>query len=239
MAAIAYATGVLRSEGASALFAGGADEIDSLFFRIHDRLRVLSPRKGSDERLRPFDRHRNGFILGEGGYLLLLETKRRAEARGAKIYAEILGVGATSSPCGINEWPNDPSPLSRCMETALADANRQAADIDLLIASANGTEELDRAEGIAIKRTFGARTVPVASIKGAVGEFAAVGSASLAAAILSLRSRFVPPTVGYEDPDPEVRVSVSPVARDCVGSTALVNSFASGGTNYSVVIRVP
>jgi len=123
------------------------------------------------------------------------------------------------------------------MREALDDAGRAVDDVDLILASANGTSDLDRTEASAIAEVFGDRQVPVSSIKGAVGEFGAVGAASLAAAVLSLRRGVAPPTVGFGESSPDCPVNVSSSARSVSGSTALINGFASGGTNYSVVVE--
>jgi len=237
LSAVAYSTGLLRDGRVSALVTGGADDIAPIFFRIHDRFRVLSPKSGREEGARPFDARRNGFVLGEGGFGLVLETWDSALSRGARIYGELLGLGASSSPCDINEWPVEPSHLARAMVNALEDAGRSSDDVDLVLASANGTSELDRTEAAAIVEVFGTRQVPVASIKGALGEFGAVGAASLASAVLSLRRGLCPPTAGFEQSAPDCPVNVSSAARPASGPTALINSFASGGTNYSVLMQ--
>jgi 3-oxoacyl-[acyl-carrier-protein] synthase II len=237
LSAIAFSTGLLRDGRASTLLAGGVDELEQTFFRIHDKFGVLSPRDDAEEAARPFDRRRNGFVFGEGGFVMALETWTSASKRGARIYAEILGVGASSSPCRINEWPTDPSDLSRAMSMALSDGECEPGDVDLLVASANGTGELDRTEATAIQDVFDEKKVPVASVKGAIGEFSAGGAAGLATAVLSLRKGKIPPTAGFEQPDSDCPVEVSPTARQAGGPIALINSFASGGTNYSVLVR--
>ena len=238
LAALAYAVNLLRQRHAAALIAGGVDDIEANFFRIHDRFRVLSPVNGGEEEARPFDRQRNGFALGEGAFTVLAEPKSRARNRGARIYAEILGVGGTSSPIGINRWPDDPEQLAAAMKLALADAGTTEGEVSAVFASANGTLALDRTEAAALRRVFGERGVPVVSIKGALGESGASGAASLIAAILALRRNRIPPTAGLRDVAPDCPVDASAESRGTEGRIALVNSFASGGANYSVVLRV-
>jgi 3-oxoacyl-[acyl-carrier-protein] synthase II len=178
-------------------------------------------------------------VLGEGAYLLVLETAAAASARGVGWYGELLAAGATSSDCGLNEWSEDPADLARCMRSALDRAGMSPADVSVVFASANSTERLDRVEARAIADVFGARRVPVVSIKGAVGEFGAVGAASMTAALACLERGVIPPTVGCDEPDADLAVDVVPAARQLPAETrrlALVNSFASGGANYSILI---
>ena len=238
LAAVAYSVNLVRHRRASALITGGVDDIEANFFRIHDRFKVMSPVSGEDEAARPFDRRRNGFVLGEGGFALVAENWARARDRNAAIYAEIIGVGGTSSPCGINQWPRDPTHLARSMELALEEADTRPQDIGVVFASSNGAIELDRTEASAIRDVFGEAGVKVVSIKGALGESGTTGAASLTAAILSLRQQRIPPTVGLEQLDPACPIDASPEARPIESTKALINSFASGGANYSVVVEV-
>lgn len=241
LAAIAFACGLVKQNRATAVVTGGADEIEELFYAIHDRFRVMSPTDGGEEASRPFDRRRNGFVLGEGGFLLVLEQMASATARGIPWYGEVLGVASTASLCRLNDWPADSSQLARCMRAALESAEVPASDVDVVFASANSTVKLDRLDAAALGEVFGRRGVPVVSIKGAVGEFGAAGAAATAAALLCLREGVIPPTVGCEELDTTLGVDVSPTARTlpfaAEGSLAMINSFASGGTNYSLVLR--
>ncbi len=111
LAAIAFSIGAIREGRTTAMVTGGADCVEETFFKVHDRFRVLSPMRtalGGTEAARPFDRDRNGFILGEGGFLLLVESASSAERRGARTYGEIVGVGATASKTVLNGWPGGP-----------------------------------------------------------------------------------------------------------------------------------
>jgi 3-oxoacyl-[acyl-carrier-protein] synthase II len=242
LSAIAYAAGAIASGRVRALLTGGVDSLERIFFVLHDRFGVPSPlraRKGScrEEASRPYDRRRNGMILGEGAFTILLEPLSLAASRGAPIYGELLGIGATSSPTALNGWPSGPAELARAMSLALEDAGLAPDEVSAVFGSADSTPELDRLEARAIDEVFAHRDVPVVSIKGALGEFGATGAASLVAALLSLPRGVVPPTVGFAEPDPECAVSVSGSARPIDGSVAIVNSFASGGANYSMVVR--
>lgn len=240
--AIAYAVELLRTGKAEALLAGGVDRLMHLFYRVYDSFRALSPGESGDgdEAARPFDRRRNGIVLGEGGYVLVFEPTERARARGARIHAEVLGVGAATAPAGRNAWPDRDEGLVRAMELALREGGCEAREVDWLLAAANGTETLDRVEASAIARLFGEGGVRVASVKGALGESSAAGAASLAAAALALPRGKVLPTVGFGEPAADCRsVDVSPRARDARAETVtvLVNDVGTGGTVYSILLR--
>jgi 3-oxoacyl-[acyl-carrier-protein] synthase II len=238
LSALACAIDLIRHGKAQVVLSGGADDIYGRYFLVHDWLGVLSPRGGGPEGSRPFDATRNGFVMGEGGFVLALEEAAACEARGGCPYGELLGWGATSSPEPINHWPSSPRALSAAMRLALDDAGVAPADVGAVFAAANGTCELDGAEAAAIADVFGAHQVPVVSIKGAIGECGASGAAALAAALVCGRHGLVPPTAGCSCPDPACEVAVSPRARPLERPVVLVNSFASGGTNYSVVACV-
>jgi len=239
LSALAFSVGAIRQGRTTAMITGGADGLEPMFFKVHDYFRALSPmRHRSDglEAARPFDRERNGFVLGEGAFLLLIETASAALARGAHVYGEILGVGATASKAMINGWPADADGLVKAMRLALADASLREGDIAAVIGSANGSPELDRQEAHAISRVFGTAGVPVASIKGAIGESGASGAAGVIAALLSPEGTVVP-TAGFSQPDPALSICVSAHSQSARGRTFLVNSVASGGTNYSLAIQ--
>jgi 3-oxoacyl-[acyl-carrier-protein] synthase II len=245
LAAVSFGVGAIRDERTPAMISGGVDALEETFFKVHDRFRALSPMRRSpsdpagEEAARPFDRGRNGPILGEGGFLLLLESASAAAGRGARVYGEILGIGASSAAAALNAWPADPSGLVRAMREALADGGVEADSIAAVMATANGSVQLDRLEAEAIDTVFAGRPVPVASLKGAAGEFGASGAAALIAGLLSVSQGVVIPTAGFREADPACAASVQVSARGqpAAGDTFLVNSAASGGTQYSVVVR--
>ena len=238
LSALACAIDLIRHGKAQVVMSGGADDIYGRYFLVHDWLGVLSPQGGGPEGSRPFDATRNGFVMGEGGFVLALEDAAACEARDGRCYGELLGWGASSSPEPINHWPTSPRALSAAMRLALEDAGVKPADVGAVFASANGTRELDGVEAVAIADVFASRRVPVVSIKGAIGECGASGAGALAAALVCGHQRLVPPTAGYSCPDPACDVTVSLEARPLDAPVVLVNSFASGGTNYSLVARV-
>ena len=239
LAALAYSVGVIRDGRVAAMMTGGADRIEETLFKVHDRFHALSPmRAGGEEAARPFDRRRNGFVLGEGGFGLLLEEAGAASRRGARVYGEILGVGATASRAAPNGWPADPSGLTHAMHLALADADVPIEQVGAVFATADGSPELDALEAVAIRAAFGSRRVPVTSLKGAIGESGASGMAAVVAGLLTVSSGRVPPTVGWSEPDPACDVNVSGQTQPSSGDVFLVHSVASGGTNYAAVVRV-
>ena len=244
LAALAFSVGAIRQGRTTAMVTGGADGVEETFFKVHDRFRALSPMRGAlssmpgTEAARPFDRDRNGFILGEGGFLLLIESATAAEQRGARVYGEIAGVGGTASKTELNGWPADGTGLVRAMRLALSDAGVRADEVGAVIGTSNGSPALDRHEADAITEVFGAPSIPVASVKGAVGESGASGAAGLIAGLLSIGAGgTLVPTAGFLHPDPALAVCVSSRSQPVKGGAFLVNSVASGGTNYSLLVR--
>ena len=238
LAALAFAGGSVRDGRVAAILTGGADQLEETFFKVEDRFGALSPRRsGTEEAARPFDRRRNGFVLGEGAFTLLVESGTSARRRGARAYGELVGIGATNSITAINAWPIESSGISGAMALAIADAGLEASDIDVVFAAANGSVDLDAVEAQAIREVFRDRRIPVVSLKGAIGESGAVGAASVVAGMLTIASGVVAPTAGFAARDPRCPVAVSSDARPAAGRVFVVNSVASGGANYSLVVR--
>ena len=237
LAAIAFAVGVLEQGRVSAFLCGGIDDIEEKFYRVHDRFRVLSPTDGEPEASRPFQAGRNGFVLGTGGHVVVIETPSSAARRGVVPYGEILGVGAASSDCPLNAWPTEPTGLVLAMRSALSEAGVAPAEVTVVFATANSTRVLDHVEALALEQVFGPYGVPVVSVKGALGEFGAVGAASLTAALLCLRRGILPPTLGCDPRDPACRVDLTTSARPSTGRIALINATADGGAHYCVIAR--
>jgi 3-oxoacyl-[acyl-carrier-protein] synthase II len=235
LAAIVTATDFLRQGRAVMLAAGGIDAISEPYYKAHDRFRAMTGDRDPAEVRGPFDRARHGFVMGEGGFALWLEDG----ARGARSYGEILGVGAAGAAVSINMWPDRTEPLVRTMRLALDDAGLVPGEVDVIYASANGTAMLDGVEAAAIAELFADASPVVTSIKGAIGEFGAAGAASALAALLCGQAGQVPPIAGLVDPDDtcsplRLAMTVTPAP----GPHVLVNSFASGGALFSLVLRV-
>jgi 3-oxoacyl-[acyl-carrier-protein] synthase II len=234
LAAIVSAVDVLREGGASALIGGGTDAIFETFYKAYDRFGVMSPAASFSCRLAPFDTSRDGFVLGEGAAGFWLERSDSGTTDRAR--GEILGVAASSAVLPLNAWPNRPEPLERTMRLAIEDAALTASDVDVVYASGNATRELDGCEAQALASLFaGTRTV-ITSIKGALGESGASGAMACAAALIC--GRRVPPIAGLNQPDrAAASLRLACQAVDAPGPIVLVNSFASGGALFSVILR--
>jgi 3-oxoacyl-[acyl-carrier-protein] synthase II len=238
LAAVVSAVDLIREGRATALMAGGADAVFEPFYKAHDRFGVMSPHLEFSHHLAPFDTGRDGFVIGEGAFNLWLESADRS-GEGETAYGEILGVAASSAACPINAWPPRPEPLVRTMRLALDDAGLTADAIDVVYASANATTGLDAVEAAALVELFAGSRSVVTSVKGALGEFGASGTAACAAAFLCGRNGRVPPVAGLKCADPAAApLRIARMAASTPGPLALINSFASGGALFSVVLRV-
>ncbi len=237
LAAVALAAGWLRANRGQAFLCGGVDDIEEQTFRIHDRFGVLSPADGGLEGSRPFGASRNGFVLGAGGHVLVVERSSSAARRGVVPYGEILGADVASSDCKPTSWPTEPDGMVRAMHGALQDAGIAPSDVSVVFAAANATRVLDRVESLALERVFGPGGVPIVSIKGATGEYGASGASALAAALLCLGRGVVPPTLGCDPVDPACHVDVTATRRAATGRIALVNASADGGAHCCIVVR--
>ncbi len=240
LAAIALATDLLRMGKASALVSGGAEDIYDLYFKVHDWFGVLSRAGVHAEGARPFDVTRNGFVMGEGAYLVVLEDAASAAARGVTPLGEIVGVGASSSVTPVNAWPTDAGALAFCMRSALEDAGLMPDAVGAVYASANGSAVLDATEAEALADVFGPSGVPVTSVKAVTGEGGMAAAGAVVAALLCGAGGEVAPVAGLTEPDPALpRLDlVVKTPRALTSPFVLVNGFASGGALYSLVLRV-
>ena len=206
-------------------------------------MRALSRRNDDPEGAsRPFDSGRDGFVMGEAGAVVVLEELEHARARGAKIYAELLGYGVSSDARHITE--PDPSGLNpaRAMTMAFGDASIEPGEIDYINAHGTSTPLGDAAETRVIKLALGeenARKTPVSSTKGATGHcLGAAGAVEAMFSILAVDRGVLPPTINYEDPDPECDLDYIPnESREADVRTAVSNSFGFGGHNATIVVR--
>src|SRR5205823_12452867 len=189
---------------------------------------------------RPFDLNRDGFVLGEGAGMLVLEELDHAKKRGATIYAELTGYGSTADAFRITDSHPEGRGAIACLKGALADAGLQPADIGYINAHGTSTQVNDKVETLAIKQVFGdgAYEVPVSSSKSMLGHLiAAAGAVELIICIMAIRRGVLPPTINYEVPDPECDLDYIPnVAREKRVRHALSNSFGFGGQNISLII---
>jgi len=241
--AVIYAAGLLRRGAADAIIAGGGEELSYVIYHAFSRLWVLSPgREGGNglEGSFPFDRRRNGRVLGEGAGVLVLETLSSATRRGARIYAELAGSTMTSGASGATEYCCDTTPMARAMEGALKKAEVQKDQVSHISAAANSTQGLDAAETAAVKECFGesAKGLTMSTIRPMTGDFDGMGGLGLLAAALTISDGFVPPTLNHAEPDAGLDLDYVPgsgLDRDV--DVVLHNGFANGGACSSIVLR--
>jgi 3-oxoacyl-[acyl-carrier-protein] synthase II len=243
--AIGDAMDEIRLGRADVMFAGGSEApITEVGIAGFDAMRALSRRNEEPARAsRPFDRDRDGLVMGEAAAVLVLEELERAKARGARIYAELVGYGMSSDASHMTEPDPTGENPARAMTMALADANVEPTEVGYVNAHATSTPLGDSAETRVIKRAFGeehARKLAVSSTKGATGHcFGAAGAAEAVFTVMALVDRKAPPTINYDVSDPDCDLDYVPnEARDLPDlEVAVSNSFGFGGHNASVVFR--
>ena len=240
--AIGDAFKIIQRDEADVMFGGGSEAvITPLAVGGFSAMRALSTRNDEPERAsRPFDLNRDGFVMGEGAGVLLLEERERALARGAKIYAELTGYGMSSDAYHITSPSEDGAGMTRVMQRALKDARLAPGDIQYINAHGTSTPVGDRIETLAIKTVFGdhAWKLAVSSTKSMTGHLlGAAGGLETAIAALALEHGIMPPTINYETPDPECDLDYVPnKARPAKLNHVLSNSFGFGGTNASLIL---
>jgi len=241
--AIGEATNMIRYGDADVMISGGCHSmIHPLGVTGFNLLTALSNRNDSPTTAsRPFDRTRDGFVLGEGAGMLILEELSHAQKRGATILAEIVGYGSTADAFRITDIHEDARGGIAAMRMAIQDAGVSLTDIDYISAHGTGTAENDKIETKAIRGVFGdhAPNVPISSVKSMMGHLiAAAGACELITCILAIRDQVLPPTTNYENPDPLCDLDYIPnQKREANVRTCLSNSFGFGGQNDTLVIR--
>lgn len=234
---------IIQRGDADAMVCGGAEAaITPMGVGGFAAMRALSTRNEDPERAsRPFDADRDGFVIGEGAGVLVLEELEHALARGAKIYAEMAGYGMSSDAFHITQPSENGDGAVRVMTNAIKDAGVEPQDIDYINAHGTSTFYNDKLETMAIKRVFGdsAYAIPVSSTKSMMGHLlGAAGGVEAGIIALALRDQMVPPTANYEKPDPECDLDYVPnVSRRRPMRYALSNSFGFGGTNAAVLMK--
>ena len=239
--AIGDAARVIRHDEADIMFAGGSEAvITPLAVGGFAAMRALSTRNDEPERAsRPWDLNRDGFVMGEGAGVLLLEEREHAIRRGARIYCEITGYGMSSDAYHITSPSDDGGGMMRVMQRALRDAKLEASQIGYINAHGTSTPVGDRIESLAIKRVFGddAKNVAVSSTKSMTGHLlGAAGGLESAVAAKVVETGILPPTINYETPDPECDLDYVPnKARKKDVKHVMSNSFGFGGTNATLI----
>jgi 3-oxoacyl-[acyl-carrier-protein] synthase II len=241
--AIGDAYEIIRRSDADVMIAGGSEAaITPMGIGGFGALRALSTRNDEPERAsRPFDKDRDGFVIGEGAGILVLEERERAIARGAKIYAELAGYGLSGDAYHISAPSENGEGAARAMKVAIKDAACEPGEVDYINAHGTSTPVGDRIETLAVKAVFGshARELVFASTKSMTGHLlGAAGGLESAATVLAIHRGVVPPTINRETPDPECDLDcAADGARKMPVRAALNNSFGFGGTNASLLFR--
>lgn len=242
--AIGEAFQVIRHGIADMAICGGTEAgVHPLAVAGFSVMRAISERNDEPERAsRPFDRERDGFVVAEGAGVLVLETLEHAQARGAHIYAELVGYGSTDDAFHITAPDEDGTGAAACMRRSLASAGLAIEQIDYINAHGTSTPLNDRTETRAIKAVFGERAyaIPVSSTKSMTGHLlGAAGAVEAIISIKALESGIIPPTINLDHPDPECDLDYVPhTAREATLRAALSNSFGFGGHNACLIFQL-
>ena len=241
--AIGDAFEIISRGDADAMIAGGSEAaITPLGVGGFAAMRALSTRNDEPERAsRPFDRDRDGFVIGEGAGVLILEELGEARRRGVPIYAEVVGYGMSADAFHLTAPAENGDGAIRVMRAAIEQAGIAPAEIDYINAHGTSTPHNDRLETLAIKHTFGAHAyrLAISSTKSMTGHLlGAAGGLEAGTSVLAIRHQVIPPTINLESPDPDCDLDYVPVTKRARPITyALSNSFGFGGTNASLLFR--
>jgi len=233
--AIGYGFDLIRTGRADVMLAGGADAFSRITYMGFARLGAIAPKC-----CQPFDKNRKGMVPGEGAAVLVLEPLEAARARGATVYAEVLGYGISCDSHHMTAAHPQGDGAIRAMAMALRESGLRTTDVDYISAHGTGTQTNDRVESLAVRTLFGecASRVPMSSIKSMLGHTMGAASAIEAAACaLALKTGMIPPTTNYEEPDPECDLDYVPnQARRTEPRVAINNAYAFGGNNASLCV---
>jgi 3-oxoacyl-[acyl-carrier-protein] synthase II len=238
---IGEAMRAIQRNDCDVMFAGGCEAtITPLGVGGFNAMRALSTRNEEPQRAsRPFDLDRNGFVIAEGAGVLILEELETAKRRGAHIYCELTGYGASSDAHSMVQPPDGGEGAQRCMRMAIKDAKIDVERVGYINAHGTSTKQGDIAETVAVKTVFGdhAKKLAMSSTKSMTGHtLGAAGGIEAAIAILAIERGIIPPTVNLENPDPECDLDYVPnTAREAKVDVALSNSFGFGGTNATLI----
>jgi 3-oxoacyl-[acyl-carrier-protein] synthase II len=239
--ALGEAWRTIKMGDAKVMFAGGAEAtIVPIGIGGFCAMKAMSTRNDDPKRAsRPFDKERDGFVMGEGAGVLVLEELEHAKARGARIYAELAGYGNTADAHHLTAPPPGGEGAARCMRMALRNAGLNPTDVSYINAHGTATPQGDIAETEAIKTVFGdyARKLAVSSTKGATGHMlGAAGAVEMIVCVKAIQTDTVPPTINYEVPDPQCDLDYVPnTARPMKVNAVINNSFGFGGHNASLI----
>nr|ABL09959.1 ketoacyl synthase [Streptomyces echinatus] len=242
---VGHAVELIREGSADVMVAGATDApVSPISVACFDAIKATTPRNDDAAHAsRPFDRTRNGFVLGEGAAVFVLEELERARARGAHVYAEIAGFASRSNAYHMTGLRADGAEMAEAIRSALDDARTDPTDVDYVNAHGSGTKQNDRHETAAFKRSLGeqAYAVPVSSIKSMIGHsLGAIGALEIAACALAVEHGVVPPTANLHEPDPECDLDYTPLtARETRVDTVLTVGSGFGGFQSAMVLTRP
>ena len=241
--ALGEAWRTIKMGDATVMFAGGSEAtIVPLGIGGFCAMKALSTRNDEPQRAsRPFDAERDGFVMGEGAGVIVMEELEHARARGARIYCELIGYGNTADANHITAPAPEGEGAARCMKMALRSAGLRPEEVSYINAHGTSTPQGDLCETQAIKTVFGphARKIAVSSTKGATGHMlGAAGAVEMAICAKAIQTNIVPPTINYQHPDPECDLDYVPnAARELTVNAAINNSFGFGGHNATVAAK--
>ncbi|MFZ1074548.1 MAG: beta-ketoacyl-ACP synthase II [Verrucomicrobiia bacterium] len=241
--AIGEAWRTIKMGDAQAMFAGGAEAaVVSIGIGGFCAMKAMSRRNDDPKHAsRPFDKERDGFVMGEGAGVVVLEELEHAKKRGAKIYCEIVGYGNTADAHHLTAPAPDGEGAARCMKMAMRSGGLNIEDVSYINAHGTSTPQGDTCETLAIKTVFGqhAKKIAVSSTKGATGHMlGAAGAVEMSICALAIKHGIVPPTINYQVPDPECDLDYVPnTARELKVNAIINNSFGFGGHNASIAAK--
>jgi 3-oxoacyl-[acyl-carrier-protein] synthase II len=238
LAAAMYAASQILKGAAQSAVVGGVEEINEMIFSVLSRVGALARAAGDhEEASRPFDRRRNGVILGEGSAMLTLETPEAAAQRGAKVYGYLSGFSiGKDTTASVSDWGTGVERVSESMRAACDDAGIAPPQVDAVWASANSNVRADALEARAIRLLFGDRVPPIVATKGYFGEYAAAGGLQLVSALLGLSGQELPASLGFAESDHETALPIVTSQRSARLQHVLVNSLSAGGGVICAVI---
>jgi 3-oxoacyl-[acyl-carrier-protein] synthase II len=241
--AIGYAFADVALGRVKACITGGVEStITPIGVSGFNAMKALSTRNDEPAKAsRPFDAQRSGFVIGEGAGFLLLEELEHAKARGARIYGEVIGYGASDDAYHIAAPEESGTGMAQAMQAALREAGIAPEDVDFINAHGTSTKLNDKTETRALKTVFGdhAYRMPITANKSMIGHLlGAAGGAEAVFTLMSLATGVIPPTINYEEPDPDCDLDYTPnTAREVPVTVGMSNSFGFGGTNASLLFR--
>jgi len=242
---VGYAAELIRENSTDVMIAGATDApISPITVACFDSIKATTPRNDQPEYAsRPFDRTRNGFVLGEGSAMFILEEREAARRRGAHMYAEIVGYASRCNAFHMTGLRPDGMEMAEAIRAALNEARMNPQEVDYINAHGSGTKQNDRHETAAFKHSLGehARRTPVSSIKSMVGHsLGAIGSIEIAASVLAMENNVVPPTANLHVPDPECDLDYVPLtARDWRTDAVLTVGSGFGGFQSAMLLASP